>query len=44
MVMETDDPGLFDEWTARWQDLVQFEIVRVVSSGEAAARATASTS
>jgi hypothetical protein len=26
-VMETVDPGLFAEWTARWADLVEFEIV-----------------
>jgi hypothetical protein len=38
-LMETDDPALFDEWTARWSDLVEFEIVPVVSSAEAAARA-----
>ena len=38
-LMETDDPGLFDEWTANWSDLVEFEIVPVVSSAEAAARA-----
>lgn len=26
-LMETDDPALFDLWTARWTDLVRFEIV-----------------
>jgi hypothetical protein len=38
-LMETDDPGLFDEWTAAWSDLARFEIVPVVDSAEAAARA-----
>lgn len=38
-LMETDDPALFDEWTAAWSDLVRFEIVPVVASSEAAARA-----
>jgi len=38
-LMESDDPKLFDEWTAKWSDLVEFEIVPVVSSAEAAARA-----
>jgi hypothetical protein len=38
-LMETEDPALFDAWTERWSDLVAFEIVPVVTSGEAAARA-----
>jgi hypothetical protein len=38
-LMETDDPALFDAWTARWADLVSFEVVPVVTSAEAAARA-----
>jgi hypothetical protein len=40
-VMETDDPGLFDTWTAAWSDLATFEIVPVIASSEAAGRATA---
>ena len=36
--METDDPRLFDEWTARWADLAEFEVVSVMSSAEAASR------
>ena len=28
-LMETPSPSLFDEWTSRWSDLVEFEIVRV---------------
>lgn len=39
-LVECDDPRLLDEWTARWQDLVEFEIVPVVTSGEAAAAFT----
>lgn len=35
-VMECDDPKLFEQWTARWNDLVEFEIVQVISSQEAA--------
>lgn len=38
-LMETRDPRLFEEWTARWSDLVAFEIVPVVTSAEAAATA-----
>ena len=35
-IMECDDPKLLAEWTARWEDLVEFEIVPVVTSAEAA--------
>jgi hypothetical protein len=28
-LMRCDDPRLFDEWTANWRDLVDFEIVPV---------------
>jgi precorrin-4 methylase len=38
-LMETDDPALFSAWIERWSDLVEFEIVPVVTSAEAAARA-----
>ena len=38
-LIETEDPGLFDEWTANWSDLMTCEIVPVVDSGEAASRA-----
>ncbi|MBK8467109.1 MAG: DUF3303 family protein [Chloracidobacterium sp.] len=34
-LMETDDPALFDQWTANWNDLVDFEIVPVITSKEA---------
>ena len=39
-LMETDDPGLFGEWTEAWDDLVEFEIVRVLGSAETAERAS----
>lgn len=34
-LMETDDPALFQEWVDNWHDLVNFEIVPVVTSAEA---------
>jgi Domain of unknown function (DUF3303) len=37
-LMETDDRRLIDRWIAEWSDLVDFEVVPVVSSAEAAAR------
>jgi Protein of unknown function (DUF3303) len=39
-LMETEDPALFDEWTANWSDLMTCEIFPVVDSAEAASRAT----
>ena len=38
-LMETDDPALFDVWFARWSDLGSIEVVPVISSAEASARA-----
>ena len=35
-LMETDDASLFEQWTSRWDDLVEFEIVPVMSSADAA--------
>jgi hypothetical protein len=35
-LMETDDPSLIDQWTANWSDLVDFEVVRVRKSADAA--------
>ena len=40
-VMATDDPGLLDQWVARWSDLVDFEIIPVIESADAAARVAA---
>ncbi len=31
-VMETADPGLLQTWASRWDDLVEFEIVPVLTS------------
>ena len=39
-LMECDDPRLFEQWAARWEDLVDFEIVPVVTSKEAVAAIT----
>ena len=36
-LMRTDDPTLFDEWTAHWSDLAEFEVVPVIGSAQAAA-------
>jgi len=36
-VMETEDEALFKQWTANWSDLVDFEIVPVRTSADAAA-------
>ena len=35
-VMEAADPGLIDQWVANWSDIVDFEIVPVITSREAA--------
>ena len=37
-VMETDDPGLFGQWTANWEDLMAFEIKPVLTSAQVRAR------
>jgi hypothetical protein len=36
-VMETEEEALLGRWTANWADLVDFEIVPVRTSAEAAA-------
>ena len=33
-LMECDDPILFQQWIANWQDLMEFEIVPIASSAE----------
>jgi len=38
-VMECDDRLLLDQWMARWQDLIEFEVIPVVTSAQAAERA-----
>jgi Protein of unknown function (DUF3303) len=34
-LMETEDRALLDQWTANWSDLVDFEVIPVISSKEA---------
>jgi hypothetical protein len=41
-LMETDDPSLLDTWMAEWNDLVKFEVIRLIDSTEADARALSS--
>jgi hypothetical protein len=36
-VMECDDPQLLTQWIAQWQDVVEFEVIPVRTSAEAAA-------
>ena len=38
-VMQGADRALLEEWMAKWRDLVDFEVLPVISSAEAAARA-----
>ena len=37
-VMESPARALLDEWIAAWADLVDFEVIPVITSPEAAAR------
>jgi uncharacterized protein DUF3303 len=36
-IMECDDPALLHQWIVEWQDLVEFEVVPVRTSAQAAA-------
>lgn len=36
-VMETADRALLDQWMAQWADLVDFEVIPVITSPEASA-------
>ena len=36
-VMECEDRTLLEQWIAEWSDLVEFEVIPVVTSSEAAA-------
>ncbi len=38
-VMETESLDLLDEWISQWDDLVDFEVVPVMSSADARAKA-----
>jgi hypothetical protein len=35
-IMETSDPTLMEEWIENWNDIVEFEVVAVTSSADAA--------
>lgn len=37
-VMETSDRGLLEEWIGRWSDLMEFEVLPVLSSAEVQGR------
>ena len=37
-VMETERRELLDEWMANWEDLVDFEVVPVITSSEASVK------
>lgn len=39
-VMECDDPTLLQQWIDRWKDVVDFEVIPVMTSSEAAAEIT----
>src|SRR5260221_7396103 len=39
-VMECDDRALLDQWMAAWDDLVDFEVIPVITSAEAGRQAT----
>jgi hypothetical protein len=34
-VMECDDPALLEAWMAEWRDIVDFEVIPVMTSAEA---------
>jgi len=36
-IMECEDPSLLDQWMGAWQDLIEFEVVPVVTSADAVA-------
>ena len=37
-LMTCDEPALLEAWMAAWRDIVEFEVVPVIASAEAAAR------
>ena len=37
-LMETDDRDLLDQWVAKWNDIVDFEVFPVMTSREASER------
>ena len=41
-VMECEDRGDLETWMSRWSDLMDFDVIPVITSAEAAARVTPS--
>ena len=39
-LMDTNDRKLLDEWIANWSDIVEFEVIPVMTSKEAVAKIT----
>ena len=39
-VMECDDRALLEQWIAGWSDLVEFDVIPVMTSAEARERTT----
>ena len=37
-IMECEERRLLDEWIARWVDVIDFDVVPIISSAEAAER------
>ena len=37
-VMRCDDRALLDEWLSNWSDIVDFEVIPVITSAEASAK------
>jgi len=37
-VMQCDDRALLDQWMSRWSDIVDFEVIPVITSPDASAR------
>ena len=37
-IMECDHPELLETWLSRWEDIVDFDVIPVISSAEASAR------
>ena len=40
-VMETEDPNLLHQWIDQWRDLVDFEVLPVLTSSQAAKKVAA---
>ena len=39
-LMECEDRQLLDQWMARWVDLIEFEVIPVITSAQAVERVT----